>query len=251
MARLHPTRVRNRYAHSQAAQAQRQQGALARARRPRPLASINAPAAGSPPPSAPAPAAATPGAPLPWDARYEQTVGGINRDRDQTLAELNAQELAAKQDFGFDDPSDPFNKLKMLEKAFQERQRGNTTNLAARKQLYSGALQNAQNAAQGGFSQDRDALRRSYDDILAGIQSRRIGVQSAAEDSIGDADYDRIQAGLENRPDPDTLPAPGVAPKPKRAPNPADAYRREQARQSQRQQSAVARVRSRARGRRN
>lgn len=211
MAQRIRSRLRSTYQRNQAGQAHRHAVGTARAQSPSPthVASPGAHVA-SPAPATTTPAPASPASPLPWDARYEQTVGGINRDRGNALAGLTAEEQRAKQEFGFDDPSNPFNRLKMLEQSFQNSQRGNTNSFANQGQLYSSALQDTQDATQKGYSQDRDTLRRSYDDILSGIQSRRIGVNSGADDAIGDAGWDRTQTALDNRPDPATTPAPAA-----------------------------------------
>ena len=155
---------------------------------------------------------------MPWDTRYETRVGEINRGRDDSLAGLQNDENRIKQDFGFDDPSNPFNRLKMMERMYQQSKTGTTNSMAAQGQLYSGALERQQDDLSFRESGDRDSLRRNYDDLLGGIQARRLGLTTGADEDVSNADYDRILAAMENRPDPSTLPGPAVAPKPAKRP---------------------------------
>lgn len=149
---------------------------------------------------------------MPWDTRYETRVSDIHRTRDDALAGIQAEENRAKQEFGFDDPSNPFNRLKMMERMYQQSRAGTTNAMAA--QHYSGAYRATQDDLSFRESGDRDSLRRQYDDILAGLQARRLGITTGAEEDVSEADYDRILDALSNRPDPDTLPAPAAPAEP-------------------------------------
>lgn len=151
-------------------------------------------------------------APLPWDANYEDVVGGINRDRDTGVAGIDQQVAAAKQAYGFDDLSDPFSKIALLKETFANSQRGNTNSLAEQGQLYSGALRNAQDATQHNYDVNYDDTRRNYDSLLADLQSRRTGILNKATDDTAAAGFARTQTALANRPDPATLPAPAKKP---------------------------------------
>lgn len=173
----------------------------------------------------------------PWDANYESTVGGINRDRDSSIASIDQQTTAAKQAYGFDDLSDPFSKIALLKETFANSQRGNTNSLAAQGQLYSGALQNAQDATQHGYDVNYDATRRDYDAVLADLQTRRTGALNKATDDTAAADWARTQTALANRPDPATLPAP-AKPAPAK-PNPAAAAAAARAKAEAAHQAAI------------
>lgn len=59
------------------------------------------------------------------------------------------------------DVSNPFSKAALLKRSFQQTQRGNTNSYAARGQLYSGALQNAQNDAAFNNLQGQDSLLKA------------------------------------------------------------------------------------------
>lgn len=158
------------------------------------------------PPIAPAAPTSAPGG-MPWDAHYEDAVGGINANRDTALAGIAHDEMGVKQQYGFDDLSDPFSKIQLLKRTFADSQRGNTNSMAAAGHLYSGALDNAQAETQHGYDASYDATRREYDSLLEGLQTRRTGVQHDATDQTAAADWDRVQSGLANRPDPASLPA--------------------------------------------
>lgn len=182
-------------------------------------------------------AAAPSASPMPWDANYENVVGGINRDRDTSVASIDQQTAAAKQAYGFDDLSDPFSKIALLKETFANSQRGNTNSLAAQGQLYSGALQNAQDATQHGYDVNYDATRRDYDAVLADLQTRRTGALNKATDDTAAADWARTQTALANRPDPATLPAP-AKPAPAK-PNPAAAAAAARAKAEAAHQAAI------------
>lgn len=206
--------------------------------------------AAPPPPAAAVPA--TPAyTPTPWDGNYESTVANINRRRSEALAGLNYEETRTKQDYGFDDPSNPFNRLKMLERSYQQSKAGAGNSMAAGGQLYSGAYQQAQDQLAFGETQDRDSLRRSYDDVLAGIQQRRLGVNTDADIDITGADYQRILAALQSVP---VDPGPPAAPAaPAAAPNPVQqAYKasQSQGRSSASAAEAAAKAKAKKKGKR-
>lgn len=153
-------------------------------------------------PMVPSPSAA----PMPWDANYDQTIGGINRNQTSDLAGLANEEAGIKQAYGFDDLSSPFSKLKLLEETFANSKRGDTNSMAAAGQLYSGALGDQKADTQHAQDVNYDTLRRGYDADLAGIAQRRVGINNTAADATTAADWDRTQTALANRPDPASIP---------------------------------------------
>jgi len=207
-----------------------------------------APVAPVAPPTAVPTTAPRPPVAMPWDTNYETRVSGINRSRDTELASIQDDENRAKQEYGFDDLSDPFNKLKTMERLYQQSKAGAGNSMAAGGQLYSGAYQQAQNQLGYAEAQDRDSLRRSYDDVLGGLQQRRLGVKTEAEEDISEADYDRILAALQNRPeDPGAPVKPAVGPAAKPNANAARAANaKTKASAASRAATAVARARAKA-----
>ena len=153
-------------------------------------ASYGAPA-GPSSPSAPGAAGGTPpapgGTPSPYDSSYDATVNAINTGLGNTLADLTYDETRLKQDYGFDDPSNPYNRAAMLRRAFEQQQRGTQNSYAARGQLYSGAIVNAQNENQFGYNRDFDSLSRAYKDALNAIERRRLGAGTDAAAGTADA----------------------------------------------------------------
>jgi hypothetical protein len=66
------------------------------------------------------------------------------------------------------DPSNPNSRAALLQRSYENQQRGNTNSLAARGQLYSGALQNAQDTSAHDYQANEAGNQRSFQDLLAG-----------------------------------------------------------------------------------
>lgn len=101
------------------------------------------------------------------------------------------------------DASNPYSRAALLQKSYDQTKQGNTTSYAARGQLYSGALGNAQNAAQTNFNTSSEGLRSAFNETvrqwLTGLGGARQGAGAARTDALGDL----TARGLEN-PGPDT-----------------------------------------------
>lgn len=134
-------------------------------------------------PKAPAaPAAATRPTTLPPDATYEATVGGLTRQRDVNMAGLEQQRQQGLLNYGYTqdagggiafDATNPYSQAALLKRHYDQARTGNTTSYAARGQLYSGALQNAQAETNFGESQGSDALQKQLMAFLASnLQSK-------------------------------------------------------------------------------
>jgi hypothetical protein len=146
----------------------------------------------------------------PPDPNLQAKQGLLTRARDDAYGQIQYDEGRVKQEYGFDDVSNPFSRAALLQRSFQERQRGTTNTLAARGQLYSGAIQNQRALDQRGYDQAYDSTKRSYDDALQGIISRRNSVGRAFDEGNLDAIQQSQDRQLQNRPDPLTL-DPGTA----------------------------------------
>ena len=133
-------------------------------------------------------------------------MGSINRDTANSEAEVTAQEANVKQDYGFDDASNPFNRAAMLQRSYTESRTRATNSYASQGQLYSGALQNAQDQNRFGYDKGHDSLRRDYNSQLAALKSRRAQIQAEAEQRRVDAEYERVNAAVANRPTADEAP---------------------------------------------
>ena len=164
---------------------------------------IGRPGAGSP--QAPGGGAATPATPgynpqpLSFDPVYQNSVASANLGYDQTLAANAYQRNRVKQTYGFDDPSDPFNRAAMLQKAYQQRTSGTTNSFAASGQLYSGATQRNLDQGRTDYDQSYSGLRRQYEDELQGLTQADLAAGVAR-------DRDRNEAmgeSIRNQPPPE------------------------------------------------
>ena len=113
---------------------------------------------------------------VPPDASYEASVAGLTQQRDQTLTALQQQRQQALLQYGYTqdatgslafDATNPFSQAALLKRNYDQAQSGNVNSYAARGQLYSGALQNAQNET--GFQNQRqnDTLQKGLLAFLA------------------------------------------------------------------------------------
>ena len=133
-------------------------------------------------------AVGTPGAPtvtnptvggpsvLPPDASYEQQVGLLGKQHDIDTAGLQQAKQQALLQYGYTqdasgnlafDPSNPFSQAAMLKRSYDQGQAGNTNSYAARGQLYSGALQNAQNETGFQYQKSNNTLSNALQAFLA------------------------------------------------------------------------------------
>lgn len=129
-----------------------------------------APTPKPPAPKPPAPPAPKPQA-LPFDPMYESTVGNARRQYDTTLAGLQYQEGRVKQQYGWDDPSDPFSAAAMLQRNFHQSQRGRLN--TAGNNLYSSSFGRNEDQARFGYEQNVDSSRKAYADALQDIVQKR------------------------------------------------------------------------------
>lgn len=134
------------------------------------------------PPPPPAPPAATP---VTQDAPYKTTIAQLGQARDHTISELRGQRGRTLADYGYTaqfgpndqlvdgslqvDPNNPFSRAAALKRTYDQNKQGNTNSYAARGQLYSGALKNAQNANDFGFQQGQDTMQKGLIGYLAGV----------------------------------------------------------------------------------
>jgi hypothetical protein len=161
---------------------------------------------------------------LPVDPAYEGQVAALARNRDDTLLSLAGQRTQGLQDYGFTqaptgavafDPSNPFSRAALLRKNYQESKQGTQTGMAARGQLYAGALQTAQAANDTGFNQNENSLERALIGFLTNNQGAQNRARSAYETGVAQAMADRVvraQQDLANNPPvvPDVGAAAGV-----------------------------------------
>lgn len=168
-------------------------------------------------PAAPAQAAPAPTA-RPFDPIYEQQTGLTQKAYNDALAQLQGQRLATKQEYGFEDVTNPFSRAKMLQESYQRGQQAQVAGMAARGGLYSGALQQRQELGTQGYQRNRDVLQRQYQGALADIGGREAQALSRRDQALLDALRESIARAQEVReeygePEPEAGPAaeaPGV-----------------------------------------
>ena len=143
-------------------------------------------------------------------------MGSITRDTANSEAEVTAQEANVRQEYGFDDVSNPFNRAAMLQRSYVQSQTRQMN--SAGNQLYSGAYQNATNESRFQYDKSHDTLRRDYAGQLNALKSRRATIQSEAEQRRIDAEAARVDAAVANRPTADEAPETAAAARPRPIP---------------------------------
>jgi hypothetical protein len=157
---------------------------------------------------------------------YDAAVGGANRNLSTSLAGLQYQRGQLGSTYGlgqdasgniFDDVSNPYSRAAVMKKTYDDRKLGTTTSMAAQGQLYSGALQDAQNENARQNDMGRDSLIRQFQNAQQQIRQGELQAQGSYQDQLGQAGNERLMRALAARPDPASVPAlpVPVAPKPK------------------------------------
>lgn len=119
-----------------------------------------------------------------------------------TIAGLAAQEPIIRRRFGFTeageiDPSNPFGRAQLMKRSYDQQQRGTSNALAARGQLYSGALQRQKNENQFRYQANDQALRGEYGQQMAGLSAARFAAQNQLSQALNNAYFgwlDRVLA---------------------------------------------------------
>ncbi len=165
------------------------------------------------------PAAAQGALAPPVDPIYDAQVGGAQRNRALTEDQVSYQRGQLGQTYGFgmaangvvvSDPSNPFSLAAAMQKSYDQRRKGNSVGFAARGQLYSGALQNQQNAAAMDYERRRDALMREFGGANARLTGGGLQAGADFDDAVTQAGADRIDRALRARLDPSAVPAPST-----------------------------------------
>ena len=162
------------------------------------------------PPGAPVPPAGTPlppntGTPPPVDPNYTTRVGLAQQTLDNTLGTAGYNETALRQQYGFDDSSNPFSVANTLKRNFDIAKRAALNSSAASGQLYSGAAQRAQDRAGYDYEHNLDTARRAYSAGLQGINATRAGAQTQFGTSVADASSASTVAAMQTRPTADEV----------------------------------------------
>lgn len=134
---------------------------------------------------------------LPPDATLDDQVRAYNNSLAQGQAQINNQITRVKGDYGYDDPSNPFNRAKMLQEAYQHQQTATTNNLASQGQLYSGYLGSTRDVNTTNFNKADAAQRQQYQDALSKlIQQRDVTLPGQANEKILAARNDALMRAI-------------------------------------------------------
>lgn len=118
---------------------------------------------------------------LPLDPYYDAEMTGLEGTHTTTVAGLDQSRSYALGTAGYSasyddkgnvsaltyDPNNPYSQAAVARKRYQEQKSGTTNSMAARGQLYSGALINAQNTNDTNFARGEDARQKSLGNFIA------------------------------------------------------------------------------------
>jgi hypothetical protein len=116
-----------------------------------------------------------------YDAAYDEELAAYRRRLQREQSNIAYERGRTQQEYGFEDATDPYSRARMLERAYTQRRTATTTGLAARGQLYSGALRGAQAENRFGYEQQTAQTRKEYLDRLRGLTERGVGAQEDFE----------------------------------------------------------------------
>lgn len=147
-------------------------------------------------PPAPRPVAPKPPAPrkpqgMPYDPAYQMQMAQLGRQQGLTQSGLQFQTNQTKQEFGFDDPSNPFSRANMLQRAWSQGQAGRLN--TAGNNLYSSSFQRNEDFARFGHEQDVDTSRRDYAKALQSLQQQGAQATLDYQGGAAAAHLDRIE----------------------------------------------------------
>lgn len=130
------------------------------------------------------------------EAAYNTSVGDYDTANKLTHAENLYQQGHLSQEYGIDDASNPFSKMKMLQQAF-ERDQGNTaTSFASQGQFSSGAYASNKKLGETNYAADQDALHRAYDSSKHDLQYSNTQSDAVATSGKNQAALQRLLAML-------------------------------------------------------
>lgn len=142
----------------------------------------------------------------PVDPIYDQTIAGLGRSRTDALAELTRQRGAGLLGYGYNatydanglvsgltyDPNNPYSQAALARTVYQQNKNGTTNSLAARGQLYSGALTNAQNTNDTNFNVGENSRQQALINFLNGLTGQEKGVNDSFDTGSLQAEGDRL-----------------------------------------------------------
>jgi hypothetical protein len=163
------------------------------------------------------PAAPSAGSGLPLDPTYQATIGGLQHKRDDLLSQYAGQRPKVLADYGYTasgydaqgnplglsfDPNNPFSRAALAKRTADQVKSGTQNSMAARGQLYSGALDQAQAGNEFAYQQGSDALQKALVEALTGIASGERGAKTDYESASGQALGDSVGRAQSTTPTP-------------------------------------------------
>ena len=157
-------------------------------------------------------AAPQPGAPavakptlMPWDLAAQNQIAGAGKSLNDSLAGLDSQWAQRQQYYGLEGPwadyaTNPYSQAALLQRSYDIANRSAIT--GSGYNLYSGSQVNARNANTRDFSEGRDQLQRASAEDFGRYQSSRLGAENEYRERLAEAEWDRVNAGLESPYDP-------------------------------------------------
>lgn len=171
------------------------------------------------------PAAAAPQQPqTPWDLAAANDEAGAQKRLSNTLSGLDANWLRTQQEYGLegqwaDAASNPYSRSSLLQRSYDNAKRGSMN--SAGQNLYAGSYVNSQNSNTHQFNLGRDEMQKAYAQANAAYVGERQSAQDQFNESLNQAQWDRVQAGLESPlEEAPALTAPGAPGKPKKPQKP-------------------------------
>lgn len=142
------------------------------------------------PPAAPSPGANA----LPPDPILQGMIGALAKTRDEKIGALESQKPQVLAGYGYKatgydaggaptglsfDADNPFSQAALLKRRYDQQQTGTQNSMAARGQLYSGALQNQKTSNELGYQGNSDAIVKA---LTAALKRIAQGVGTAKTD---------------------------------------------------------------------
>jgi hypothetical protein len=151
---------------------------------------------------------------MPWDVQaYNDEAGALKRLAN-TQTGLDTNWLLQEQRYGTQGPwadakTNPYSEAALLQRSYENGQRGSKNSYAAQGHLYSGALVNARNSNTHAFDLGRNQLEGDRALAFAKYQSERTGAEDDYRNAVSEAGWNRVNAGVEQEPEPEAAPAGG------------------------------------------
>jgi len=132
-------------------------------------------------------------------ANLANTVAGLDQAAQRAQRDAGYNVNLATQSFTVD-PSNPYSRASAIQRAYDQSKAGATNSMAARGQLYSGSLQNAQNENTRVFGENDNANRQQLLDFLVRTEGAKTQAQTDASNAAAAARAEAIRAAAERAP---------------------------------------------------